>query len=678
MPQISSFDIFDTVLTRLVIDPTDIFKICGDRAINFGWLEISAESFRQLRINAEQRSRLFYEGGEVNLDEIYRELANSLEIPIEIIDKLKELELTVESEYLVPVPQADDLITEARRSHSQILFLSDMYLPPEFLESQLKKHGFWQEGDRLFVSGQWRKSKGNGDLFLQVISELSLKPSDLVHIGNNRHADVAKPRKLGINTVYVDDANPNRYETIFAKYAQNTNGITSLWAGISRYTRLTESAKTPKESILRDIAVSVAAPILTAYVIWILRQAQVRQLARIYFLARDGEVLLKIAQELAPQIYPEVELRYLYVSRQALRMPGLTKINKAFWEWMFDDTDIFTIESLLARMCLDQASAQPIFEQVGYPCDRWTENLSAKERLALRSKLETNQEIHSLVLAVAIQKREVLRAYLQQEKMLDGKAFGLVDVGWRGSLQVSLENAFELFGTRYPVGFYFALDQPTGGQKFKGEAIAYFFNLNNSTGFRNEIDYRYVSAMEVFCAGCEGTTLDYALQTDNSVVPVLKHSQNRPALDWGLKSFQQNVIAFVQNLVERSPNDLAFTLSLNSPKLLRKAIDDLFLAFNKYPTKPEAEAFRDCPFFDDPNEFYHFYWAMPFRLTDVLKYAIAKRNGFNVHRNAWSEASLQVSSPLVKMLVPVAIAQRKILKRCKKLVNSIRKTSFKD
>ena len=65
---------------------------------------------------------------------------------------------------------------------------------------------------------------------------------------------------------------------------------------------------------------------------------------------------------------------------------------------------------------------------------------------------------------------------------------------------------------------------------------------------------------------------------------------------------------------------------------------------------------------------------MPFRLTDVLKYAIAKRDGFNVHRNAWSEASLQVSSPLVKMLVPVAIAQRKILKRCKKLVNSIRKT----
>lgn len=76
----------------------------------------------------------------------------------------------------------------------------------------------------------------------------------------------------------------------------------------------------------------------------------------------------------------------------------------------------------------------------------------------------------------------------------------------------------------------------------------------------------------------------------------------------------------------------------------------------------------DCPFFDDPNELYHFYWAMPLRLDDVIKYAIAKQDGFNVHRNAWSEASLQVSSPLVKKLVPLAIIQRKLLKRLKKLL----------
>ena len=485
------------------------------------------------------------------------------------------------------------------------------------------------------------------------------------YIGNNWQSDVAKPSSLGINSIYFNDANPNRYELILPKYADTTNGITSLWAGISRYTRLTRKTKTPKESIVRDIAASVAAPILTAYTIWILQQAKVKQLARIYFLARDGEMLLKIAKELAPKIYPEVELRYLYVSRQALRMPGLTKINKAFWEWMFDDTTFFTIDSLLARMCLDRQSAKPIFESLGYPEAFWHKDLMAKERTSLRTKLEQHQPLQTLVLQVAEQKREVLKAYLQQEKMLDGQAFGLVDVGWRGSLQLSIENAFEIFGTRMPVGFYFALDKPTGGLKHKGEALAFFFNLNNSVGLRNDIDYRYVPAMEVFCAGCEGTTLEYTLQVDGSVVPLLKHKNNEPALGWGLKSFQQSVVAFVRLLVERSPADFSFD---TSPKLLREALDEMFLAFNNSPTQQEAEAFMDCPFFDDPNELYHFYWAMPLRLGDVIKYAIAKQDGFNVHRNAWSEASLQVSSPLVKKLVPLAIIQRKLLKRLKKLL----------
>lgn len=665
MPQISSFDIFDTLLTRIVSDPSEIFRICGDRAVQFGWINFSSETFRIVRIEAEWRSRMFYEDGEVRLDEIYREMANTLEIEIETIDKLKNLELEVETEYLIAVPRAYQLIEQARRSHPHILFISDMYLPEVFLEDQLKKHGFWQEGDRLYVSSQWRKSKGIGDLFLKVLEDLQLSPQDLTHIGNNHSSDVAMPSSLGLNSIYFQDANPNRYELILQKYANATNGVTSILAGISRYTRLTKDTKTTKETIIRDIAASVAAPILTAYTIWILQQAKAKQLARIYFLARDGEMLLQIAKELAPKIYPELELRYLYVSRQALRMPGLTKVNKAFWEWMFDDTTIFTIEALIARMCLDRQSAQPIFEPLGYPSETWQKNLSTKERSSLRNKLEKNESLQELVLQIAERKREVLKAYLQQEKMLDGLAFGLVDVGWRGSLQLSLENAFESFGTRMPVGFYFALDKPTGGLKHKGEVLAFFFNLNNSVGLRDDIDYRYVSAMEVFCAGCEGTTLDYALQTDGSVVPMLKHNHNQPALDWGLKAFQQSVITFVRHLVERSPTDLSCNIS---PKLLREALDEMFLAFNNSPTQQEAEAFMDCPFFDDPNELYHFYWAMPVRLVDVVKYAIGKGDGFNRHRNAWSEASLQVSSPLVKKLIPLAIIQRKLLKRLKKLL----------
>lgn len=662
---ICSFDIFDTILTRSVLTPSEVFHICGIRAVQFGWLTISPKMFQIERVNARDRSCKFIEGGENTLDEIYDELADALEINQETISKLKNLELEVERELLIPVPKAYQMIAEARRSHPHILFLSDMYLPSDFLKERLKYHGFWEEGDRLYVSSELRKSKGKGDLFLKVLKDHNLQPQELTHIGNSWHSDFAKPSSLGIKATYFNDANPNRYESVLQKYANTTNGITSLWAGLSRYTRLTTLSNTSKEGILRDIAASVAAPILTAYTLWILQQAKARQLTRLYFLARDGEILLQIAKELAPQIYPEIELRYLYVSRQALRMPGVVEINQAFWEWMFDDTHLLSIESLLKRMCLDRQSVQPIFDELGYSSDRWQENLTRPERFELRAKLEQHQPLQEIILQVATQKREVLKAYLQQEKMLDGQAFGLVDVGWRGSLQISLENAFEIFGTRMPVGFYFALDKPTGNLKHKGEVLAFFFNLTNSTGHRNHIDDRYVTAMEVFCAGCEGTTLDYAVQKDGTVTPVLKHKDNQPALDWGLKYFQTTVIDFVHHLVERSPVDFPLT---TSPKLLRDALDDLFLTFNNSPTQREAEAFMDCPFFDDPNELYHFYWAMPLRLINVLRYAIAKNEIFATHRNAWNEASLQVSSPLVKAIFPIAIAQRKFLKKCKKLI----------
>ena len=675
MTQVFSFDIFDTLLTRLVIEPTEIFKICGDRAMRYGWINCSATAFKEIRINAERRSRLFCEGGEASLDEIYQEVADTLEAEEDVVNKLQRLELEVETEYLVAIPKAYSMIEKARKSSSNssnVMFLSDMYLPVSFLEERLKQHEFWQDGDRIYVSCQWRKSKGQGDLFLQVLADLRLKPQDLIHTGNNNHADIEQPRSLGIQSVYFGDANPNRYEQIYQKYAQSIDSITSLWAGISRYTRLSQEHQNQKTSVIADLAASVAAPILTAYVIWILQQAKSQQLARIYFLARDGEILLQIAKELAPKIYPEVELRYIYVSRQALRMPGLTKISKAFWEWMFDDTDIFTIESLLARMCLDFTDAQIFFEPLGYSRDRWQQNLSPRQRKELRAKLEKHTLLQEKILEVAAQKREVLKAYLLQEKMLDGQAFGLVDVGWRGSLQLSLESAFEIFGSRNPVGFYFALDKPSGGLTHKGEVLAFFFNLINRTGLRNDIDYRYVSAMEVFCAGCEGTTLSYALHPDGSVKPILKHIRNQPALDWGLEHFQTTVVAFVRHLVTSSPQDFSINYS---PKILREALDQVFLAFTSSPTRQEAAAFTDCPFFDDPNELYHFYWAMPFRLRDILLYSISRREGFSVHRNSWNEASLRVSSPLVKALFPIAIAQRKLLKRFKGLVKKSLKIS---
>jgi predicted HAD superfamily hydrolase len=44
-------------------------------------------------------------------------------------------------------------------------------------------------------------------------------------------------------------------------------------------------------------------------------------ITRIYFLARDGELLVEIAKLIIEHYSLKIEARYLYVSRQSLHLP---------------------------------------------------------------------------------------------------------------------------------------------------------------------------------------------------------------------------------------------------------------------------------------------------------------------------------------------------------------------
>ena len=106
---------------------------------------------------------------DVSLDDIYRNL--SLEsFPNLSKPALKRLELEVERENLSPVRQALDLIRNYRKKGKRILFISDMYLPSDFLKSQLRRFGFWEEEDRIYVSGEIGLTKHSGK-FIPVYSK---------------------------------------------------------------------------------------------------------------------------------------------------------------------------------------------------------------------------------------------------------------------------------------------------------------------------------------------------------------------------------------------------------------------------------------------------------------------------------------------------------------------------
>jgi len=88
---------------------------------------------------------------------------------------------------------------------------------------------------------------------------------------------------------------PNRFEALLAAGPP----AAARFAVASAQARAAVPSATPHEAALRDVAAGVAAPLLAGYVAWLLLDAERRGIRRVYFLARDGQVLLDLARRLA-------------------------------------------------------------------------------------------------------------------------------------------------------------------------------------------------------------------------------------------------------------------------------------------------------------------------------------------------------------------------------------------
>jgi predicted HAD superfamily hydrolase len=77
-----------------------------------------------------------------------------------------------------------------------------MYLPKEFIEKVLAKNGYTGYS-RLYLSSDTFTTKSTGKMYEQVVKELKIEPSEMVHIGDNYESDICVPKNLGINSMWL-------------------------------------------------------------------------------------------------------------------------------------------------------------------------------------------------------------------------------------------------------------------------------------------------------------------------------------------------------------------------------------------------------------------------------------------------------------------------------------------
>lgn len=178
---VHSFDVFDTCLTRRVTEPSAVFYDVARRAyarMGLAWTPALGEEFLAARILAERQARDRSGREEITLAEIWHRLSVLMGWPDD--PSLAVCELDAEEAVLFPIPAVQEMIQGARSQGGRIVFVSDMYLPAEFIQRQLFQHGIAEKGDSLYVSCEVGKTKRTGNLFKHVLANEKVGPENCV------------------------------------------------------------------------------------------------------------------------------------------------------------------------------------------------------------------------------------------------------------------------------------------------------------------------------------------------------------------------------------------------------------------------------------------------------------------------------------------------------------------
>lgn len=421
MKKYVSFDVFDTCLIRRCGRPYKIWDLMADKLFqkddSRGRL-----SFTGNRSLAEKKASV--EKSYPTLEDIYDEL-NVSQWGFDS-DKIKNLEMETEEQELFPNPEMLKIVNDYRKKNFFVVFISDMYLPTNFVKKILVKYGFCRDYESVFVSGDCNASKYDGKLYDYVLKKTGSKACQWIHYGDNVRSDFRVPKSKGIkanlvsNTDFSDEEKRWLEDACFYTHKHEIE----LWAGLCRFTRLQN-----EKSFASTMAIDFIASVYVPYVVYVLGTAKEKGVKTLYFWARDGHIFWEIAKTLKYES-EEIECRYLKVSRKVLYACVFYEVNDYELSLVIDNAHDQTVENCLNHIGLEWKSLSEKTKKT-FPCAK---KLNSKKRISLfKECLKCNDA--ELLKMHSANKRELFLKYVDQEQLFQQKS-AFVDLGWAGSCRL--------------------------------------------------------------------------------------------------------------------------------------------------------------------------------------------------------------------------------------------------
>jgi FMN phosphatase YigB (HAD superfamily) len=660
--RVIGFDVFDTLLRRRV-EPETIKDLVAqelaDRLARSG-LETDWRTLRQRRRELEHELGCASEAAGLDHEFRLRDLAerwlaaaadDTFSIAL-TPEELVAYELRLERAAVFPTPGIRTLLEDLAAAGRRLVFATDIYLELDDVWELLRSQGLAHCFQAGYSSSTEMLTKRSGRLFERILEREKLTAHELLFVGDNPYSDRDAPRRLGIRTLLVRDAEEQR-RRVRLRLAEQLAARDRFFAGnLAREIVETGATRLAARQDTHYHLGRLLAPAFVTFTLHVIEYARKQGLQRLLFLSREGLTFLRMYRRLvrvlglSGQAPPAA---YLGVSRAATFLPSMQRLDWAEIERMWRQYDRQSLRRLLRNLCLPEEEFLPRAARCGW--DRPDEPVEDPHaHTGLRAFLADGQ-VQGRFLAHRDAARALLLDYLRAKGFFTCRRIGLVDIGWKGSIQDNLVRAArEAAGCPSVHGIYFGLVRSAGDSQ-NNHKHGFFADSARGDWIEQAI-FKNGSVFEMFASARHGAVVGYR-RTGGAA------GRARPVVR--IDDHERRNIATHFAPVLRGVEDY-FRQFLDVAPLIRAAADDLrpyvldqLRRYILYPTLAEARAFLKYSHVESFGVFgvstYEFKGSWRSLLLGGSPLGIPRRLLAALQRQFWAEAVLRRSRlPLVNFL----------------------------
>ncbi len=545
-----SLDVFDTVLWRKVAEPREAFDLIAARLRARGALDPSVDDaeWATLRRAAEKRAREVRrargQGVEVTLEEIHAAMPESLLARPMTPVELAEVECEVERDLLVPDLDILELVRAARAAGKQAIVVSDTYFSERQLRLMLQRGPLAEERlDRIFTSSAHGTGKGEG-LFSLVLEALGCRPEEMVHVGDTREADVVRPGRLGIRTVYFDRRPPGLarimkreepYRSAQLHFQHGENGLAALRGKVLGRA---ECARQPEGlRAFWEYGAASLGPAFTAFAEWAHHRAQIAEVSKAFCLMREGELLARLVNGAAAASDSSVVAEPLWLSRQVCARAAIVEGTREELQELFARRRLPTLREFAGTLGVPLED----FGELASDADRWLDDAGFGDEVI--DAIIFDADNRTRVVAQAQELRRRIVRYLESVRPPGEEHMLLIDLGWGATIQTMAQQLLDEAGIECrTVGLYLVTGERAAQRALDGIECHGF--LGGYGLPKEEVDavMRSPEVLEQLCMPDHGSQVDLTQELAPVLAPVSDEfafqGVQRAAVQQGILAFQ--------------------------------------------------------------------------------------------------------------------------------------------